>query len=168
MNYSNLRKHIIALANLPNNGSPLVSIYFDHSKPINQLYEEFTIWRRRTRQTFAGQAKLDFDAATDRIQADLIKRDSKDDRIRSSAYFARAGEHPYFLHLTFKVPLDASKPEIKLAVERLFEVKVEAVNTLRVKGKTKRFRGRPGRRSDYKKAVVTLAEGQSIDLVAGV
>ena len=66
------------------------------------------------------------------------------------------------------MPLDASKPEIKLAVERLFEVKVEAVNTLRVKGKTKRFRGRPGRRSDYKKAVVTLAEGQSIDLVAGV
>ncbi|EDP62455.1 Ribosomal protein L23 [alpha proteobacterium BAL199] len=73
-----------------------------------------------------------------------------------------------FNQVTFKVPLDASKPEIKLAVERLFEVKVEAVNTLRVKGKTKRFRGRPGRRSDYKKAVVTLAEGQSIDLVAGV
>ncbi|MEQ8393664.1 50S ribosomal protein L23 [Thalassobaculum sp.] len=73
-----------------------------------------------------------------------------------------------FSQVTFKVPLDASKPEIKLAVERLFEVKVEAVNTLRVKGKTKRFRGRPGRRSDYKKAVVTLAEGQSIDLVAGV
>ncbi len=73
-----------------------------------------------------------------------------------------------FNQVTFKVPLDASKPEIKLAVERLFEVKVEAVNTLRVKGKTKRFRGRPGKRSDYKKAVVTLAEGQSIDLVAGV
>ena len=70
--------------------------------------------------------------------------------------------------MTFEVPLDATKPEIKLAVERLFEVEVRAVNTIRVKGKTKRFRGRPGRRSDYKKAVVTLAEGQSIDLVAGV
>jgi len=73
-----------------------------------------------------------------------------------------------FSQVTFEVPLDATKPEIKLAVERLFEVEVRAVNTIRVKGKTKRFRGRPGRRSDYKKAVVTLAEGQSIDLVAGV
>lgn len=73
-----------------------------------------------------------------------------------------------FGQVTFEVPLDATKPEIKLAVERLFEVQVTAVNTLRVKGKTKMFRGRPGRRSDYKKAVVTLAEGQSIDLVAGV
>jgi large subunit ribosomal protein L23 len=70
--------------------------------------------------------------------------------------------------VTFKVAKDASKPEIKLAVERLFDVKVEAVNTLVVKGKIKRFKGRLGRRSDYKKAVVTLAEGQSIDIVAGV
>ncbi|MCR9176590.1 MAG: 50S ribosomal protein L23 [Alphaproteobacteria bacterium] len=70
--------------------------------------------------------------------------------------------------VTFKVAKDASKPEIKLAVERLFDVKVEAVNTLVVKGKLKRFKGRIGRRSDYKKAVVTLAEGQSIDIVAGV
>lgn len=70
--------------------------------------------------------------------------------------------------VTFKVARDASKPEIKEAVERLFDVKVEAVNTLVIKGKTKRFRGRMGRRSDYKKAVVRLAEGQSIDIVAGV
>lgn len=70
--------------------------------------------------------------------------------------------------VTFKVAKGASKPEIKLAVERLFDVKVEAVNTLVVKGKLKRFKGRIGRRSDYKKAVVTLAEGQSIDIVAGV
>ena len=70
--------------------------------------------------------------------------------------------------VTFKVAKDASKPEIKQAVERLFDVKVEAVNTLIVKGKLKRFKGRLGRRSDYKKAVVTLAEGQSIDIVAGV
>lgn len=73
-----------------------------------------------------------------------------------------------FGQVTFEVAITATKPEIKLAVERLFDVKVRAVNTLRVKGKTKRFRGRPGKRSDYKKAVVTLAEGQSIDLVAGV
>ncbi len=68
--------------------------------------------------------------------------------------------------VVFQVPLDASKPEIRAAVEGLFDVKVDAVNTLRVKGKTKRWRGRIGRRSDYKKAVVTLAEGQSIDVTS--
>lgn len=70
--------------------------------------------------------------------------------------------------VTFKVPLDASKPEIKAAVEGLFKVKVEAVNTVVVKGKTKRFRGTIGRRSDYKKAIVTLAEGSTIDVTTGV
>jgi large subunit ribosomal protein L23 len=70
--------------------------------------------------------------------------------------------------VTFRVPLDAKKPEIKAAVEGLFKVKVTAVNTVVVKGKTKRFRGIVGRRSDYKKAVVTLAEGQSIDVTTGV
>ncbi len=58
--------------------------------------------------------------------------------------------------------------EIKAAVEGLFKVKVTAVNTLRVKGKTKRFRGRLGQRTDYKKAIVTLAEGQKIDVTTGV
>ncbi len=70
--------------------------------------------------------------------------------------------------VTFKVPLDASKPEIKTAVENLFKVKVNKVNTIRVKGKTKMFRGRPGRRSDWKKAVVTLAEGEMIDVTTGL
>ncbi|MCP1335186.1 50S ribosomal protein L23 [Futiania mangrovi] len=70
--------------------------------------------------------------------------------------------------VTFRVPLTATKPEIKAAVEALFEVKVKAVNTLRVKGKTKVFRGIRGRRSDYKKAVVTLAEGQMIDVTTGL
>lgn len=70
--------------------------------------------------------------------------------------------------ITFRVPLDATKPEIKAAVEKLFSVKVEAVNTLIRKGKFKRFRGRPGRQSDMKKAIVTLAEGQSIDVTTGV
>lgn len=73
-----------------------------------------------------------------------------------------------FSQVTFEVPVNAAKPEIKQAVERLFDVKVRAVNTILVKGKTKRFRGRPGRRSDYKKAVITLAEGQTIDMMAGV
>jgi len=70
--------------------------------------------------------------------------------------------------VVFKVALEATKPEIKAAVEGLFNVKVLAVNTLVVKGKTKRFRGRPGRRSDWKKAMVRLAEGQSIDLTTGL
>ncbi|MEI6558251.1 MAG: 50S ribosomal protein L23 [Rhodospirillaceae bacterium] len=69
---------------------------------------------------------------------------------------------------TFKVPLDATKPEIKTAVEGLFAVKVMAVNTIITKGKTKRFRGIPGRRADTKKAMVTLAAGQRIDVTTGV
>ena len=68
--------------------------------------------------------------------------------------------------MVFRVTLDARKPEIKAAVEGLFGVKVISVNTLVSKGKTKRFKGRPGVRSDVKKAYVTLAPGQSIDLSA--
>ena len=67
--------------------------------------------------------------------------------------------------ITFAVSIDATKPEIKAAVELLFNVKVTAVNTIVQKGKSKTFRGRPGRRSDIKKAMVTLAEGQNIDLM---
>jgi len=70
--------------------------------------------------------------------------------------------------VVFKVAIDATKPEIKQAVEGLFGVKVLAVNTLVSKGKVKRFRGRLGQRSDAKKAVVSLAEGQSIDVTTGV
>ena len=70
--------------------------------------------------------------------------------------------------VVFRVPLEATKPEIKAAVESLFGVKVLAVNTLVVKGKTKRFKGRPGQRSDWKKAMIKLAEGQSIDLTTGL
>jgi large subunit ribosomal protein L23 len=68
----------------------------------------------------------------------------------------------------FRVANDATKPEIKAAIETLFKVKVTAVNTLITKGKTKRFKGRPGIRSDVKKAFVTLAEGQSIDFTTGL
>lgn len=70
--------------------------------------------------------------------------------------------------VTFRVAMDATKSEVKAAVEGLFGVKVTAVNTVRQKGKRKMFRNRPGRRSDYKKAIVTLAEGQTIDVTTGV
>ena len=76
-----------------------------------------------------------------------------------------ASEHN---QVVFQVPLDATKPEIKAAVEGLFKVKVKAVNTLRQKGKVKRFRGRIGHRSDRKKAYVTLEEGHSIDVTTGI
>ena len=70
--------------------------------------------------------------------------------------------------VTFEVALDATKPEIKSAVEKLFKVKVTGVNTIRQNGKTKRFRGRPGKRNDHKKAIVRLAEGDSIDVTTGL
>jgi large subunit ribosomal protein L23 len=70
--------------------------------------------------------------------------------------------------ITFRVPLSANKLEIKAAVEKLFKVKVNAVNTLRQKGKLKRFRGKLGKRPDYKKAIVSLAEGEMIDVTTGI
>ena len=70
--------------------------------------------------------------------------------------------------VVFNVARDASKPEIKRAVEGLFGVKVTAVNTILRKGKVKRFRGHKGKQSDVKKAVVTLAEGQAIDVTTGL
>jgi large subunit ribosomal protein L23 len=70
--------------------------------------------------------------------------------------------------VVFKVANKATKSEIKAAVEALFNVKVTGVNTLNRKGKAKRFRGIVGRQKDYKKAVVTLAEGQSIDVTTGL
>jgi large subunit ribosomal protein L23 len=70
--------------------------------------------------------------------------------------------------VTFIVPKDATKPRIKQAVEVLFDTKVKAVNTIVQKGKTKRFRGVMGKRSDMKKAIVTLEDGQNIDVETGV
>ncbi|MDE2466662.1 MAG: 50S ribosomal protein L23 [Alphaproteobacteria bacterium] len=70
--------------------------------------------------------------------------------------------------VVFRVTLDASKPAIAKAVESLFKVKVKAVNTQRIKGKVKMARGRPYQRSDYKKAIVTLQEGQQIDITTGL
>jgi large subunit ribosomal protein L23 len=70
--------------------------------------------------------------------------------------------------VVFRVTLDATKPAIAKAVTDLFKVKVKAVNTITVKGKKKLFRGKPFKRSDYKKAVVTLEEGQQIDVTTGL
>ena len=70
--------------------------------------------------------------------------------------------------VTFMVPLCASKDDVKAAVEAIFNVKVNKVNTIRQFGKAKMFRGHQGVRSDYKKAVVTLAEGQNIDVTTGI
>jgi large subunit ribosomal protein L23 len=76
-----------------------------------------------------------------------------------------ASEHN---QVVFDVAIDATKPQIKAAVEGLFNVKVTAINTLVRKGKVKRFRNRLGVRNDVKKAIVTLAEGQSIDIATGL
>ena len=76
-----------------------------------------------------------------------------------------ASEHN---QVVFQVARDASKPEIRAAVEQLFKVKVKKVNTLRQAGKVKRFRGTIGSRPEVKKAIVTLDEGHSIDVTTGI
>lgn len=88
--------------------------------------------------------------------------------IRSPHVTEKATLGSQYSQVTFKVPNTATKPNIKKAVEVLFGVKVKRVNTLIQKGKTKRFKGIVGKRSDFKKAVVTLEEGQTIDAGAGV
>ena len=90
------------------------------------------------------------------------------DIIRSPVITEKATLGSQHNQVTFRVPLDATKGEIKAAVESVFGVKVKAVNTLRQEGKTKRFRGFRGKRGDFKKAIVSLAEGQSIDVTTGV
>ena len=98
----------------------------------------------------------------------IISKERMYDIIRAPVITEKATMASEHNQVTFKVPLNASKPEIKAAVEGVFGVKVTAVNTLVAKGKVKRFRGRVGVRSDVKKAIVTLAEGQSIDVTTGV
>lgn len=73
-----------------------------------------------------------------------------------------------FNQMAFEVAIDASKSEIKQAIEKLFKVKVKSVNTVQIKGKTKFFRGRRGSRSSIRKAIVTLNTGQTIDLGANL
>ena len=90
------------------------------------------------------------------------------DIIRSPAITEKATMCANNNQVIFNVARQASKPEIKAAVEGVFKVKVTAVNTLRSQGKVKRFRGYVGKRNDTKKAVVTLAQGQTIDVTTGV
>ena len=90
------------------------------------------------------------------------------DIVRSPVITEKATMGSEHNQVTFRVPLDATKGEIKAAVEQVFNVKVKAVNTLRQIGKTKRFKGVLGKRVDVKKAIVSLAEGQSIDVTTGV
>ena len=97
-----------------------------------------------------------------------LTRDQMYDLVRSPVITEKATMGSEHNQVTFRVPLSANKREVKAAIEGLFKVKVTAVNTIRVKGKVKRFRGTVGRRSDYKKAIVTLAEGQKIDVTTGV
>jgi large subunit ribosomal protein L23 len=90
------------------------------------------------------------------------------DIVRSPVITEKATNASEHNQVIFRVPLTATKREVKAAVEGLFKVKVTAVNTIRVQGKLKRFRGRVGRRPDYKKAVVTLGEGQRVDVTTGI
>lgn len=97
-----------------------------------------------------------------------VSKERMYDVIKSPVITEKATMGSEHNQVTFRVPLDATKPEIKASVEGVFGVEVSAVNTLIQKGKQKRFRGRMGRRSDVKKAVVTLKEGHSIDVTTGV
>jgi large subunit ribosomal protein L23 len=101
-------------------------------------------------------------------QRPLLSREAMYTVIRSPVITEKATLLNERNTVTFRVAIDATKPQIKAAVEGLFGVKVDSVNTLVAKGKTKRFRGRPGQRSDVKKAYVKLAQGQSIDLTTGL
>jgi large subunit ribosomal protein L23 len=103
-----------------------------------------------------------------RKRAATLSRERMYELIRSPVVTEKATALGERHQMAFRVAIEATKPEIKAAIEMLFGVKVAAVNTLMSKGKTKRFRGRPGQRSDVKKAYVTLAEGQTIDLTAGL
>lgn len=88
--------------------------------------------------------------------------------IRTPVVTEKSTNGSAFGQVTFKVPLDATKPRIKQAVETLFKVEVTGVNTLVQKGKTKRFRGIKAFRGNEKKAIVSLKEGQSIDVGTGI
>ena len=90
------------------------------------------------------------------------------DLIRSPVVTEKSTRGSEHNQVTFRVPLDATKPEIKAAVEQLFKVKVLSVNTILRKGKTKTFRGMRGKQRDVKKAIVRLAEGDKIDVTTRI
>ncbi|HTI83365.1 MAG TPA: 50S ribosomal protein L23 [Acetobacteraceae bacterium] len=97
-----------------------------------------------------------------------LSREAMYQIIRSPLITEKATQLSEQGQFVFRVAIKATKPEIKAAIEGLFGVSVVAVNTLVQKGKTKRFKGRPGQRSDVKKAFVKLAPGQSIDFTTGL
>jgi large subunit ribosomal protein L23 len=97
-----------------------------------------------------------------------LTRQQMYDIIRTPVITEKATNVSEHNQVIFRVPLTATKHEVKAAVEGLFNVEVNAVNTIRVMGKLKRVRGRLGRRSDYKKAIVTLGAGQRIDVTTGI
>jgi len=97
-----------------------------------------------------------------------LSRQQMYDLIRAPLITEKATGASEHNQVIFRVPLTATKREVKAAVEGLFAVKVNAVNTIRVQGKIKRVRGRVGQRSDFKKAIVTLAEGSRIDVTTGI
>jgi large subunit ribosomal protein L23 len=101
-------------------------------------------------------------------QGPRLSREAMYQIIRSPVITEKSTQVSAHNQVVFRVAIEATKPQIKEAVEGLFGVTVVGVNTLIQKGKTKRFRGRPGRRSDMKKAFVRLAEGQQIDLTTGL
>lgn len=88
--------------------------------------------------------------------------------VRSPVITEKATMGSQHNQITFRVPLDATKQDVKTAVQRLFKVKVLKVNTMLQKGKEKQFKGRFASRSDTKKAIVKLAEGQTIDVTTGI
>jgi large subunit ribosomal protein L23 len=97
-----------------------------------------------------------------------LTRQQMYDIIHTPVITEKATNASEYNQVIFRVPLTATKREVKAAVEGLFNVSVTAVNTIRVMGKAKRVRGRPGQRSDVKKAIVTLREGQRIDITTGI
>lgn len=101
-------------------------------------------------------------------KAKKISNDVIYDIIRTPVVTEKSTLQGEYNKVSFKVKVDANKAEIKQAVEALFGVKVDAVNTVRQQGKVKRFRGFVGRRNESKKAIVTLAEGQTIDVMGGI
>jgi len=103
-----------------------------------------------------------------RRRAATMSREAMFEVIRSPVITEKATALSEKGQFVFRVAIDATKPEIKASVEALFGVTVTSVNTLVQKGKSKRFKGRPGVRSDVKKAYVQLAEGQSIDMSTGL
>lgn len=103
-----------------------------------------------------------------RRAAPVISKSRMYELVRAPIITEKATLLSEYNQVSFRVPLEATKPEIKAAVEGLFDVKVTAVNTLRQQGKVKIHKGRPGKRRDTKKAIITLAEGQSIDVTTGV